>query len=131
MNPNACRLRVATVLFVMSVMACGCGNPVQPSNHNPVVLSLAVFPAAIDPGDSAIVICEASDPDGDSLRYDWFTDGTLDIRGEPSVHIEYNTTTNYEVFYHSTSTPDTTAIRCEVRDLRGGLVGRYVWIILR
>jgi hypothetical protein len=41
------------------------------SNQNPVISRITADPAVIAPGGSALITCEASDPDGDTIRYSW------------------------------------------------------------
>jgi hypothetical protein len=69
-------LRVLLLALVLgtSVGACECTRSVEPANHNVAAQSLTVFPQTIGPGDSAIVTCYATDSDGDTLLYDWFSD---------------------------------------------------------
>ena len=77
-------------------------NSVKPENqnHRPVIFSLSVFPNIIGPQDSAIVICNAYDPDGDTLVYDWISDGKSKIKGTLFDELFlYNTYENYRVVY--------------------------------
>ncbi len=47
------------------------------SNRNPVISKITAEPAVIAPGASSLITCEASDPDGDPVRYSWsVNDGT-------------------------------------------------------
>ena len=102
-------------------------NPVdvKHENRNPVILSLTVFPDTINPSDSAIVICNAMDPDGDTLVYDWYTDGKSRIKGAPSYQdwILYNTFENWCTIFpkNLNNKPiDTLWIECQARDGKGG-----------
>jgi len=123
-----------TALLAVCAGACGSDNLVQPVNGRPVILSLTAFPSAIGPTDSAIVVCDAMDPDADSLLYDWITDSRLTIKGaRPGDHSLYSTRGSSRVFYRGTVVPvsDTAFVQCMVRDDRGGVDGRIVLIILR
>lgn len=99
-------------------------NPIKPENHDPVITSLAVFPDIIGMQDSAVVICNAYDPDGDTLVYDWITDGRLIIKGAPyfEQHILYNTYENSRIFYPNQTTHpyDSAWVQCFARDRKGG-----------
>lgn len=119
--------------LLAAALGCAQDNPVAPANHNPRILALTVFPTAIAQLDSAIVICQATDPDRDPLVYDWTTDARLipkDARpGDTEI---YNMASNSEVFYRSSVTPvsDTAWVRCYVRDHKGGVDSRRVTLIL-
>ena len=129
--------RKSALIFAVALTAglngCGKDDPVKPVNHDPVVLSLDVFPSAIGPGDSTLVLCNATDSDGDALVYDWFTDRRLRIKGAYFGVYLYNTPTNTHVFYYGTPVAGDTAawIQCVVRDSKGGSAGQLVWLPLR
>jgi hypothetical protein len=122
-------------MLLLSAELASCGredNPVEPSNHYPVMSSLAVFPTAIGPTDSAIIVCNAMDPDGDTLVYDWITDARLRIKGAPAGVYHFNTFENSQVLYMgSPLLPiDTAYIECTTRDRRGGAAQRTAILIL-
>ena len=100
---------------------CAKENPTQPQNHSPEILSLDAFPDTIGLSDSVIVICEAIDPDGDTLVYDWITDGRVRIKGYNHSWL-YNTSDNTHIFYpteYVNFPMDTLWIQCFARDGRG------------
>lgn len=112
----------------------GCRDyPTKSIYHSPVISSVTVFPAVIGQGDSVLVTVVASDPDGDALVYDWFTDSRLVIKDAPGEIMLYNTASNSHVFYRSTyvAHDDTAWVSCEVRDGRGGMDGGRVLVLLR
>lgn len=114
-----------TVLFLFAItyMNCGNDNPVKPENLNPIIRSLTAFPEVIGPTDSVVIICNAVDPDGDTLVYDWITDGRLKVQGALSnEHFLYNTHENSHVFYPEAvrSPVDTPWVQCFARDGKGG-----------
>src|SRR5262245_35334407 len=122
-------LLIVGLLLSVSLVACDEDNPVTPKNHNPVIFSVAVFPASISTQDSIIAICNAMDSDADTLVYDWVTDGRLNIKGAvPGQHFLYNTFANSQVFYPAAvSTPvDTAWLDCSARDHRGGSATKLV-----
>lgn len=107
----------------------------QPQNNNPEILSLDVFPDVVKPSDSLIVICEAIDPDGDTLVYDWITTGVVRIKGS-NYHYLYHTSENSRIFYapdssHATAPQDTFWIQCVVRDVKGGGIGEIVRFVVK
>ncbi len=106
--------------------------PPPPPNHSPIISSLIAFPTDLGLTDSLFVVCIASDPDGDALVYDWFTDARLKIKGNrPDDHGLYDSPDNTHIFYRDYITPDTTAwVQCIVRDHRGGATGRIVKVRL-
>jgi hypothetical protein len=112
----------------------GCRDyPTKSIYHSPVISSVTVFPSIIGQGDSVLVTVYASDPDGDALVYDWFTDSRLIIKDAPGELMLYNTASNSHVFYRSTYVPrsDTAWVSCYVRDGRGGMDGGRVLVLLR
>jgi hypothetical protein len=118
---------------VVAVSACR-GYPTRSVYHRPTISSVTVFPNVIGQGDSAIVTVFASDPDGDTLVYDWFTDARLIIKdGRLGDSFLYNTASNSRVFYRSTLPPfnGRVQVSCSVRDVRGGSDSRAVLILLR
>jgi hypothetical protein len=126
--------RLVASLVIVALIDCACTHktvtaPTPPVNQNPLIASLVAFPDIIGPSDSMIVVCEAGDPDGDALVYDWFTDSRFTIQGNvPSDHELYGTTSDAHVFYRNYVDPaDTSAwVQCIVRDLKGGQAGRVV-----
>lgn len=111
------------IMLVLMSISCSDDNPVdnKPENHRPVILSLTVFPNIIGPSDSAIVICNATDPDGDTLVYDWITDARLRINGAnpPDDTRLFNTFENSRIFYPTTLAIDTVWVQCFARDRKG------------
>ncbi len=106
----------------------------QPQNHSPQILSLEIFPHVVGPSDSLIVICEAIDPDGDTLVYDWITTGVVRIKGYNHPWL-YHTSENTRIFYapdssHVTAPQDTFWIQCIARDVKGGSAGGIVIFIV-
>lgn len=132
MRRNPRRALTLALVFSASAAACGHDNPVTPNNRSPAISSLTAFPTAIGPGDSAIVICQATDPDGNALVYDWLTDGRLIIKGNQSNDPElYNSPYNTQVFYHGPVSPfDSAWVECTVRDGKGGADVRLVNILV-
>jgi hypothetical protein len=87
-----------------------------------VILSLTAFPEGLCGSDSILVVCQATDPDNDTLVYDWFTDGRLKIRGGEGWDWLYNTHESFHVFYPNVihAPVDTAWVQCIARDRRGG-----------
>ena len=92
------------------------------SNRTPVIHSLVVLPTSIGPADSAVVTCDATDADGDTLVYDWATDNRLRIKGAFDVTIKSNTLENSQTVYpnYRPLSLDTVFVACTVRDRKGG-----------
>jgi hypothetical protein len=110
-------------------------NPVKPENHSPFILTLTVFPDVIGPQDSAIVICNAMDPDADTLVYDWITDGRVKIKGTRDYeHFLYHTYENSRIVYPknlNNIAVDTLWVQCIVRDVKDGSDGEVITFILK
>ena len=97
--------------------------PVRPANRSPVISYVVAFPSVLGSADSAIITVFASDPDGDALVYDWYSDSRMVFKGQsPNLHDFYNSPNRSQVVYRSAwSLDDSTAwVRCAVRDGRGG-----------
>ena len=53
------------------------------SDHAPVIASMSAFPEVIGQGDSMLVTVAATDVDGDTLWYHWYTDSRLVMKPYP------------------------------------------------
>ena len=132
------RRRIAPLVIRLSataalVLGCACSDPAGLKNHNPEVLSVELFPSAIAIGDSAMAYTRAFDPDGDSLFYDWTTDGRLTLKGVPPFfHALYDSRSATQIFYAATlqGSVDTAWIEAAVRDHRGGFASVLVPLTL-
>lgn len=130
------RFLIISMLFVMLLLNgfnCTKESPVQPQNNSPEILSLDVFPNVIGPSDSVIVICEAIDPDGDTLVYDWITDARVRIKGSQYFWL-YHTSENTRIFYPTNinNVPvDTLWVQCIVRDVKGGATDGLVLFMVK
>ena len=119
------------------LVACDPTKPLVLTNHPPVVMSpLQAFPTTIGPGDSAIVTCIATDPDGDTVVYDWASDSRLIMHGETpgNNHELYDTVGGRLVVYpgYEYQPVDTAWISCYVRDGRGsGINAGHVHIVVQ
>jgi hypothetical protein len=136
------RLRIWSRVLLPLALVVALGScreyPTKPvgwlANHNPVISSVVAFPQLIGQGDSVMVTVNATDPDGDTLVYDWQTDARLHMRGDDLGFGDLsNTYSNSLILYRTTVTPinDTAWVYCDVRDRRGGGAGRLVLIPIR
>jgi hypothetical protein len=128
------RTLVVTLSLALGAGACGEGLPVNVVNRRPVILSVTVFPSVISPTDSAIVVCNAMDPDADPLVYDWVTDSRLRFKGGLATdRSRYNTYDNAQVVYpdYVKAPVDTPWVECSARDRRGKSASRIVTFIVR
>ena len=123
---------LAIIFLILILVGCE-DDPVKPENHHPIIKSLTAFPDVIGSQDSVIIICNAYDPDGDSLVYDWITDGRVKIKGAPDFDLFlYHTYENSRIFYprNSVTPPDTLWVKCFTRDVKGGQAGSLVTFIV-
>jgi hypothetical protein len=135
--PIRSRWRLPALILGATLCTSGCGaeTPFEPVNVSPVVQSLLAFPSSIGVGDSAVVVCAATDADGDTLVFDWTSDCRLTKQGQfPDQLTTYNRG-NAMVVYPGTciSAPAETGwVSCYARDGRGGgASGGTVRIIIR
>jgi hypothetical protein len=129
--------RSLTLALLLCASVGGCADeptkPTKSQNRNPVIQTLIAFPTAIGPGDSTLVMCNATDPDGDALVYDWITDSRLVIQGKQAAdHALYDSPSSSHVFYHGPwpGLPDSAWVQCIVRDHKGGADGRLITILV-
>ncbi|MFN8588836.1 MAG: hypothetical protein U0704_13665 [Candidatus Eisenbacteria bacterium] len=111
-------------LLGLAVWLDGCGKalPIQPVNHSPEVMGLSATAGTLAVGDSALVICRAFDPDGDTLQFDWASDCHLVKRGAPDQDVVYNFGDTLMVYGGTCVTEPANVghVDCVVRDGRGG-----------
>jgi hypothetical protein len=78
------------------------------NNRAPVIIKLSSERDAVTPGGSTAIICSASDPDGDNLRYSWTAaDGSISGKDD-------------RVSWISPNKVGDIAITCVVSDSKGG-----------
>ena len=103
------------ILLVVLVCACSPEHPAAPpSNRPPTILSVSAVPDTIALSDSTTIMCNAVDPDGDDLVYDWFTTIPLKIAGAPQGVYLYGTDSYTRVFYYAGPDSLTTYRRVQV-----------------
>ena len=79
------------------------------SNQSPEILSLTASPESLDVGENSTITCDASDPDGDALTYDWSAPDGGTISGSGS-----------SVIWTAPGTAGLYPVICTVSDGRGG-----------
>jgi hypothetical protein len=79
MNKKRCLVTVVIAAIAVLFSAPSCTTTEQPINHGPIISSLEA-PERVLPSASCQIMCNASDPDGDELSYEWITTGG-DISG--------------------------------------------------
>jgi hypothetical protein len=89
------------------------------ANHQPAITSLAAEPERVTPRGRCRIVCNATDPDGDALSYNWSADGG-EITGEGA-------TVNWTAPFSGGSYNVTVT----VIDGRGGEVTDYVTMTVR
>ena len=114
---------VAAIAVMLAGASCDPAIPLVPTNHDPVATGLTVFPTTLGVGDSAIVVCNATDVDGDTLMYDWSSDCRMLKTGHVTGDLTISTFDHALVVHAgpcNRAPTDTGWVRCFVRDLRGG-----------
>lgn len=107
-------------LLVAAIAACE-KTPTRPTNRRPVIHSVVAFPLVLGLGDSMVITVNATDPDGDTLVYDWEAYNGLTTEGAYGGML-YHTPSPSRVFYLASrpATYDTAFVWCGVRDVKGG-----------
>lgn len=128
-------MNIKILLITIMLLNINCSeNLVNSENNAPIIFSLTAFPEVIEPADSVIIICNAMDPDGDTLVYDWITDGRVKIKGANDFdHFLYNTYENSRIVYPKNLNllPDTLWVQCFARDVKGKSANSIVLFIVK
>jgi hypothetical protein len=114
--------------------ACDSSKPTAPpQNRDPVINGASVAPSVVPVGDSALMICNASDPDGDAIVFDWYADGRFLLKDAPDGVTRYSSPSDSQVVYYvrAVARLDTARIFCYARDRRGGEAGVLIEFLLR
>lgn len=112
---------LASMILVSVVLFPGCSdddNPVNDSNHSPVIGSLTSSETTVDVSDTCTLTCTASDQDGDTLTYNWSA-GAGSING-----------TGSSVIWTSPNVSGSVIIGCEVSDVHGAAVTDSITIMV-
>jgi hypothetical protein len=78
-------------------------------NRAPSITSISADPEIIEPGNSTLLTCLASDPDGDTLSYTWSSEYGI-ISGQGAV-VSWQSPANVGYYF----------IKCQVSDGKGGI----------
>ena len=131
------RTRLSAACLLILVLGAGaCQKSItHPTHRQPVITSMVAFPTALGPGDSTLVTVFATDPDGDSLVYDWEGfNGLIPKDAYPGYTDVYSSHSASMVFYRSpdwTYPTDTAFVWCSARDNMGGSASRHVLIFYK
>ncbi len=88
-------------------------------NNDPVITGITAHPRKINLGSDSEIHCAATDPDGDSLNYNWSADfGTINGSGSTMIWTAPTTAGNYY-------------ITCLVKDGRGGEAADSIGVSVR
>ena len=122
---------VALALILLGTAACDHKAPTTPVNHPPVITGITMSTQVIGPSDSAVVTIHATDPDGDTLVYDWMGTTAIRIKGAPGIVYIYNSPIDSAVFFYNApgTGVDTVRIECSTRDRRGGMDGVVIALV--
>jgi len=102
------KLVIFILFIVVLTVFTGCEGIVPSINHPPAISYLTANSDTIEAGHNTIIICYATDQDGDTLTYTWLTtEGT--ISGSGSM-----------VAWTAPATAGTYTITCSVSDGKGG-----------
>lgn len=93
-------------------------NPVNNTNHPPVISDLTSSNSTVDATDSCTITCSAVDTDGDALTYDWSTSAGL-ITGAGS-----------SITWTSPDVSGSVTVVCEVSDIHGAAIADSIAIMV-
>ena len=89
-------------------MFCGCEDETEAKNKPPVISSLTADPDSVEVNGTSDLVCVATDPDGDSLIYNWeIAAGSISVTGS-------------NVTWTAPSSEGTYSVSCTVDDGNGG-----------
>jgi len=128
------RRALACFLAVFALSgACASKPTAPPQNRDPVISGASVTPSVLSVGDSALITCDASDPDGDALVYDWYADGRFRLKDAPDGVFRFSCHTDSQLVYfvRAIAPLDTARIFCYARDTRGGEAGVLIRFLLK
>jgi hypothetical protein len=103
--------------LIVLLVGCGTDDPQQPQNRDPVITQLFA-PTTITGGQQAILLVEASDPDGDTLTFAWGVSGGL-IAGETA-----------EALWLAPTEPGRYTLAVTVADGNGGAVQKSIEVVV-
>jgi hypothetical protein len=116
MNKKRYLVIAVVVAAAMLFLAPSCTTP---TNHWPIITSLEAEPEIALPGGSCLIVCNAIDPDGDELSYNWSdTGGAIAGRGAKVAWYAPNSVGSY----NATVT---------VTDVHGGKATKQITITVR
>ena len=112
--------RFASILILISIMfIVGCASAIRsPAPNSPPVINEILGSSKFAPSSEGGVECVATDPDGDSLSYQWSTDNGT-IKGE-----------GHKITWIAPGTPGIYHVTGKVSDVRGGEVTRTISIVV-
>jgi len=93
-------------------------------NHAPVINGVTCQPCTIQTWETVTLTCQASDPDGDPLTYEWWALPVGILWDEDEDHSQVTYQANYDL--SPSITELTVTITVTVRDGRGGLANGSV-----
>lgn len=99
-------------------------TPYPRVNHAPVINGVTCQPCTIQTWETVTLTCQASDPDGDPLTYEWWALPVGILWDEDEDHSQVTYQANYDL--SPSITELTVTITVTVRDGRGGLANGSV-----
>jgi hypothetical protein len=92
-----CKFIISLLISVLVTACCTAPVPIQKTNSSPVIESIS-FPQDDFARQDCQITCQASDPDGDNLQYEWSADnGTITGDGANIMWISPDSMGNYNV----------------------------------
>ena len=137
MTPKNFRLLVASIIILMQLILTGCKNQTTQSvNRDPVISAFVASTNQIQLPDTFTVTCNAYDPDGDSLLFNWGCSGFLAMQGAPETepYVLENSKHRTVTFYSPSALvepADSITISCGAMDGKGGSASTHIVLPLR
>jgi len=130
-------LCLALLACIPAIIVSSCDDKSSgPDNHPPVIDSIVAYPDEIHPGAEVILTAYASDPDGDSIVYSWFTypkAGGFSDSASPSTGLTVSTGLvggmSLKVMLNVNDKISTTYAEKWISIIAGKIVSGYVYFI--
>ncbi|NPE31463.1 hypothetical protein HNV12_26600 [Methanococcoides sp. SA1] len=112
------RITKLIIIILTILIIVNCKNGTKSKNESPVISSIIANPSTLGFDEVSVITCNATDPEGDNLTYNWqSTHGTISGDGT-------------SINWRSPNTEGTYTVSCSVEDENGGKDNQNVDIVV-